>query len=206
MAQYGFYFDSSRCTGCKTCEMACKDYKDLDQSLAFRVVYDYEGGSFTGKNGVYYQDVFSYHVSSACNHCDSPACVAACPSNAIIKDQADGLVRIDPSLCTGVRACIQVCPYNAPKFSYYTKKAVKCDGCRDRVIAGSKPICVEACPVRALEFDLIETLRSKYGTNASIAPLAAPDMTSPNLVVKMSPAAKPSGDTSGFIANPAEVG
>ena len=28
--QYGFFIDSSRCTGCKTCELACKDYKDLD--------------------------------------------------------------------------------------------------------------------------------------------------------------------------------
>ena len=27
--QYGFYIDSDRCTGCKTCELACKDYKDL---------------------------------------------------------------------------------------------------------------------------------------------------------------------------------
>jgi len=27
--QYGFFIDSSRCTGCKTCELACKDYKDL---------------------------------------------------------------------------------------------------------------------------------------------------------------------------------
>lgn len=27
--QYGFYIDSSRCTGCKTCELACKDFKNL---------------------------------------------------------------------------------------------------------------------------------------------------------------------------------
>ena len=42
MTQYGFYFDSTRCTGCKTCEMACKDYKDLPATIAFRKVYDYE--------------------------------------------------------------------------------------------------------------------------------------------------------------------
>ncbi|EIW5938360.1 MULTISPECIES: 4Fe-4S binding protein, partial [Klebsiella] len=27
--QYGFFIDSARCTGCKTCELACKDYKNL---------------------------------------------------------------------------------------------------------------------------------------------------------------------------------
>ena len=41
---YGFYFDSTRCTGCRTCEMACKDYHDLSTEAAFRRVFDYEGG------------------------------------------------------------------------------------------------------------------------------------------------------------------
>ncbi|SUH18307.1 anaerobic dimethyl sulfoxide reductase subunit B [Salmonella enterica subsp. enterica] len=30
MKQYGFYVDSSRCSGCKTCQVSCKDNKDLD--------------------------------------------------------------------------------------------------------------------------------------------------------------------------------
>jgi len=46
MTQYGFYFDSTRCTGCRTCEMACKDYNDLPASYAFRRVFDYEGGDW----------------------------------------------------------------------------------------------------------------------------------------------------------------
>ncbi|MEX9532289.1 4Fe-4S ferredoxin, partial [Escherichia coli] len=25
MKQYGFYVDSSRCSGCKTCQVSCKD-------------------------------------------------------------------------------------------------------------------------------------------------------------------------------------
>ena len=47
MTQYGFFFDSTRCTGCRTCEMACKDYKDLSATIAFRKVYDYEGGAWS---------------------------------------------------------------------------------------------------------------------------------------------------------------
>ena len=42
--QYGFFIDSSRCTGCKTCELACKDYKDLTPEVSFRRIYEYAGG------------------------------------------------------------------------------------------------------------------------------------------------------------------
>ncbi len=43
---YGFLVDASRCTGCKTCVMACEDYNDLDASCAYRRVWDYEGGTW----------------------------------------------------------------------------------------------------------------------------------------------------------------
>ncbi|MEG2533962.1 MAG: 4Fe-4S dicluster domain-containing protein, partial [Gordonibacter sp.] len=87
MTQYGFYFDSTRCTGCRTCEMACKDYTDLPETAAFRKVYDYEGGTWTpSSDGTYTSDTFAYHVSLACNHCDQPKCLAACPQGAIVKD------------------------------------------------------------------------------------------------------------------------
>lgn len=41
--QYGFYIDSARCTGCKTCELACKDYKNLSPAVNFRRIYEYAG-------------------------------------------------------------------------------------------------------------------------------------------------------------------
>lgn len=69
----------------------------------------------------------------------------------------------------------------------------------------SKPICVDACPLRALDFAPIDELRTKYGTQASIAPLPPADITQPNLVVKPNKYARLSGDTSGFLGNPREV-
>ena len=33
--QFGFSFDQRRCTGCKTCEMACRDYHDLGVARRF---------------------------------------------------------------------------------------------------------------------------------------------------------------------------
>ena len=107
---YGFYFDSTRCTGCRTCEMACKDYKDLPADVAFRRVFDYEGGSCSlGADGTATCDAFMYHVSDACNHCENPKCFAACPTGAIEKDE-DGIVFINQDTCTGNGACVDACP------------------------------------------------------------------------------------------------
>ena len=72
--QYGFFIDSSRCTGCKTCELACKDYKDLTPDVSFRRIYEYAGGDWLEDNGVWQQNVFAYYLSIACNHCEDPAC------------------------------------------------------------------------------------------------------------------------------------
>ena len=46
MKQYGFFIDISRCTGCKTCALACKDYKDIGPNQNFRRVYEYTGGNW----------------------------------------------------------------------------------------------------------------------------------------------------------------
>ena len=171
MTQYGFFFDSTRCTGCRTCEMACKDYKDLSATIAFRKVYDYEGGAWSDVgDGTFTSDAFAYHVSLGCQH------------------------------------CVETCPYNVPIVDKALGKGVKCDGCADRVAEGKSPICVEACPLRALEFGDIEELRAKHeGTVAGIAPMPSPDETTPSIAILPCPAAKEPGDTTGAIANEKEV-
>lgn len=83
--QYGFYIDSSRCTGCKTCELACKDFKNLTPDVSFRRIYEYAGGDWQEDNGVYHQNVFAYYLSISCNHCSDPACTKVCPSGAMHK-------------------------------------------------------------------------------------------------------------------------
>jgi anaerobic dimethyl sulfoxide reductase subunit B (iron-sulfur subunit) len=206
MAHYGFYFDSSRCTGCKTCELACKDYRDLGTEILFRKVYDYEGGAWTqDAASTWTTTAFAYHVSESCNHCTMPACLAACPAEAIVKDGNNGLVSIDETLCIGCGSCVSACPYAVPRLDPEIAKARKCDGCSARVAESRQPICVEACPLRALEFDDIETLRSKYGDLAQIPPLPDPSQTAPNIVIKPCPATEHPALTTGFVANELEV-
>ena len=97
--QYGFYFNGRRCTGCKTCVLACKDLHDLPSSIAFRQVYEYGGGSWWRQpDGTVTQDTFCYYVSVACNHCGNPACVRVCPTGAMHKDER-GLVSVDAARC-----------------------------------------------------------------------------------------------------------
>ncbi|MDU7654615.1 MAG: DMSO/selenate family reductase complex B subunit [Haemophilus parainfluenzae] len=205
MKQYGFYFDSDRCTGCKTCELACKDYKDLGTDVNFRRIYEYTGGTWNQQSdGCWHQDVFAYYMSISCNHCENPACTAVCPTGAMHKNE-DGFVIVNEETCIGCRYCHMACPYDAPQYDAQKGHMTKCDGCYSRVKAGQKPICVDACPLRALDFAPIDELRAKYGEQASIAPLPLAEITHPNLVVKPNKNSRPSGDTSGFLGNPREV-
>jgi anaerobic dimethyl sulfoxide reductase subunit B len=203
--QYGFYIDSSKCTGCKTCQVSCKDEKDNALGVRFRRVYEYGGGGWQQVDNLWQNDTFTYYLSIACNHCEQPACVQSCPTGAMHKRSQDGLVVVNQDICMGCRNCETHCPYGAPQFDYQKKVMSKCDGCYERVAEGLKPVCVESCPQRALDFDEIETLRQHYGEQCDIAPLPSSQLTKPNIVIKPHAQAKMSGDTLGKILNSEEV-
>ena len=205
MTQYGFHFDGTRCTGCKTCVLACKDKNNLPNDLNFRNVYEYGGGTWSQDGaGCWIQDTFTYHVSVACNHCDMPLCMANCPQGAIEKDPDTGEVRSDPEKCIGCGTCAKSCPYGAPKVNAELGHSTKCDGCAERLAAGLKPVCVLACPARALDFGLVEEM-AELGERVAIKPFGDPAETSPNLYVKACDDARAFDDEEATVANPLEV-
>lgn len=211
--QYGFHFDARRCTGCKTCVFACKDYRNNDTDVAYRQVYEYAGGSWEqGSGGLWEQgagaNCFAWFVSVACNHCERPVCVEVCPTGAMHKDADTGLVSVNTRRCVGCGYCALSCPYHAPKVDRAAGHSVKCDGCASRVAAGLPPICVAACPMRALDFDEIGTLRERYGEQADLAPLPSSAGTGPNLVVTPPKAVETHGPDElacGGVANLREI-
>ncbi|MBQ9954987.1 MAG: 4Fe-4S dicluster domain-containing protein [Eggerthellaceae bacterium] len=203
-----FYFDSALCTGCKTCELACKDYHDLDEGITFRRVFDIEGGSWelpAGGGPAVRQGVYVYHVSLACCHCDFGVCMEVCPTGAMHRDE-QGLVWPDHDKCVGCGYCSMACPYGAPSLDLEAKKSSKCDGCTGRVADGGKPVCVEACPVRALEFGLeSEVLSAHPDSVRCVPPLPDPSFTGPNLYVGPCPASEMAQEQGGWVANEGEV-
>jgi anaerobic dimethyl sulfoxide reductase subunit B (iron-sulfur subunit) len=207
MTQYAFSFDGTRCTGCKTCELACKDYKDLSKDFAYRKIFEYSGGTCVlDSAGMVDSSTYVYYISMSCNHCDNPACTKVCPTGAMHKDSASGLVSVDTTKCIGCGYCHMACPYDAPKVDREKGHSVKCDGCMDRVAEGKRPICVEACPLRALDFGPVETMKAKQSfSQADIAPLPGKSYTDPNFFIKACDDAKPAGSVDGLVMNPLEV-
>ncbi|MFH1628760.1 MAG: 4Fe-4S dicluster domain-containing protein [Pseudomonadota bacterium] len=158
--QIGFYFDQTRCCGCFTCIVACKDWNDVSAGPAsWRRVMTLEKGTFP--------DLFVSYLSTSCHHCKEPSCLSVCPVEAISKRESDGVVVVDGEICLGREdcgQCLEACPYEAPQFgAEENAKMQKCHFCLDRLENDRKPACVDSCPMRALDAGPMDELRERYG-------------------------------------------
>jgi formate dehydrogenase iron-sulfur subunit len=161
--QVGILVDTTRCIGCRACQVACKQKNNLPADpqpypthktfpsklsettfslLEWRVV----GEDTMGK------PVF-HPVKKQCMHCLEPACASVCPVAAITKTE-QGPVVYDPEKCMGCRYCMAACPFGIPKYEWGSgnPRIRKCEMCADLIAAGKQPACVAACPVGALSF------------------------------------------------------
>ena len=185
--QLGFYLDAEACNGCSVCLVACKDKYDNPVGVNFRKVIHHTMGEWhddPAHAGFMAPTITAYSLSIACNHCESPVCLEACPVAAITKRE-DGRVLIDKDICVGCRLC-QCCPYDAPQFNPELGVMTMCDGCVDLEGTGEEQACVASCPQRALEFGDIEELRARHGdaVRGGVEPLVDPTVTRPALLVK----------------------
>ncbi len=201
--QLAFHFDSNLCTGCKACQVACKDRADLPVGVTWRRVAEYSAGNWiAAADGSFFQDVRAYYVSVSCNHCKEAPCVQICPTTAMHR-RPDGIVLVDEGKCVGCRYCEWACPYHAPQYSAERGVMTKCNFCVDALDAGGVPTCVAACPSRALAFGDRAELEARHGALNEIAPLPAARFTDPSLILTPHRHAAPAG--AGPVANPEEV-
>lgn len=180
--QMAFYFDSSACSGCKTCQVACKDKNDLPLGTQWRRVYEIAGGDWKKEGDAWVSKVTAYNLSMSCNHCAEPICLKSCPTAAIVK-RSNGIVVIDPERCMGCRYCEWACPYGALQFDDRNGQMTKCDLCFDYLEEGKEPSCVAACPMRVLDVGTMEELEGKYGKTKKIYPLPDPKICEPSFLI-----------------------
>jgi formate dehydrogenase iron-sulfur subunit len=142
----GLLFDMSRCAGCHKCVAACMDIHGFKGDP--ETVTDLSATAYTS---MVEKDEGS--IRNLCRHCVSPSCASVCPVGALQKTEL-GPVIYDVDRCIGCRYCMVACPFNIPRYEWDSPVPAvrKCDMCIDRLQAGEKPACVEACEYEATVF------------------------------------------------------
>lgn len=163
-----FFIDTTTCTGCRGCQIACKQWKKLPAEKTVN------RGSFQNPEDLSFTTYKLVRMTEAeidqklrwlffpdqCRHCIEPPCLeAAGEPTAIYKDKATGAVlytKVTKDLDTD--AIIESCPYNIPRKGPDGSLA-KCDMCNDRVSNGLLPACVKTCPTGTMNFGEYKDMR-----------------------------------------------
>lgn len=159
-----FVVDVAKCSGCYSCQTACKDeHAGNDWTPYAKPQPDI--GHFWIKLVETVQGsipkVKVHYTAQMCNHCRNPKCLPACPAGAITQRE-DGFVLIHPEKCTGCGACASACPYGAIYKNEDLNIFQKCTGCAHLLDNGYKvPRCVENCPTDAIRFGDEEELKDE---------------------------------------------
>ncbi len=166
MADKSFFIDTTKCTACRGCQIACKQWNknpgtktvqrgnhqnpaDLN-AATFKLVRFNEVEVPGGEPKWYF-------FPDQCRHCVVPPCKEVADGKAkgaILQDEATGAVifnpkvKVSPDVFKEVR---EACPYNIPRISGAGIMA-KCTMCIDRVKEGLLPACVKTCPTGAMAF------------------------------------------------------
>lgn len=165
MAANTMLIDTSLCTACRGCQVACKNWNELPaEQTSFTGSYE-NPPEFTPttwtrvvfREGNGRQGVRWYFAKQQCMHCRDAVCVQMCPVQAAHRTALD-TVDIDTNKCIGCGICQTYCPFRVPKIDKVVGKSRKCRLCFDRVSNGLLPACVQACPSGALSFGVREEI------------------------------------------------
>jgi len=168
--RWAMVVDTRKCRkkdACSACIDACHEIHNVpdipDENHEIKWVWkEHYPNAFPNQVHPYTEEsVLAQSVLVLCNHCDRPPCVRVCPTQATFKAD-DGVITMDMHRCIGCRYCVAACPYCSRSFNwrdprpyiedvngdYPTRsKGVveKCNFCKERLVKGELPACVEAC-------------------------------------------------------------
>lgn len=156
-----FFIDTTLCTGCRGCQVACKQWHDLPAEstknsgtfqnppdlsfMTYKLVRMREEVVDKRLNWLFFPD--------QCRHCiEAPCLQVAENGSAIYRDEATGAILYTAKTKElDADAIIDSCPYNIPR-KREDGTLAKCDMCNDRVHNGLKPACVQTCPTGTMNF------------------------------------------------------
>ena len=175
MADKAILYDATRCTACRGCQVACKQWNENDEFIP-----TVENGVDAVNRGSYenppdlsprtwlkmeFREVEKggklswLFTRRACMHCTDAGCVRVCPNGSLYHDES-GFVAYNKDICTGCGYCVEACPFDVPRLDGSTiigiAKMDKCTFCTspgyDRLAIGEGPACVKTCPTGALKY------------------------------------------------------
>ena len=159
---YSILVDTSKCTACRGCQMACKQWNQLPATAtknwgSYQNPQDLSADTWklvrfadgVNGNGKVYWNFFT----DSCRHCLSPGCMAAAEKDEVVQDEKTGAVLFTPKTKDlNFKATLEGCPYNIPRHDPATKQLFKCTMCFDRITNNQIPACVKSCPTGTLAF------------------------------------------------------
>ncbi len=184
MAGKSIFIDTTRCTACRGCQIACKNWNQNAASATKNLGShqnppDLDGNTFKlvrfnevendGKVGWYF-------FPDQCRHCLEPPCKDTAEgyvTDSVIQDEATGAIVYKENIKEAPFDEVkQSCPYDIPRVNAKSQP-VKCTMCIDRISNGLKPACVKSCPTGAMNFgerseilqmakDRLAALKEKY--------------------------------------------
>ena len=185
MTGKAFFIDTTLCTACRGCQIACKQWNQLGatktinmgshQNPADLSAYTWKLIRFNETMGPDGKPSW-YFFADQCRHCVEPPCMEAAPEGYILHDEATGAVihtvKLSAISFVDVR---DSCPYDIPRVNSNNIPG-KCTMCLDRVSNGLLPACVKTCPTGAMNFGdrdkMVELAKSRLEARKKINPEA----------------------------------
>lgn len=158
--------DTSKCTGCRSCIVACKKWNHLPLEVnKFHTAQEgrprFSANQWVDVAHSRYDSKWLY-TRQSCMHCKDASCVQVCPVGAI-DHSSWGTVEINSKRCIGCNYCIANCTFNVIGFDPARNIARKCTFCSDRLSKGMIPACVQACPTGTLAFGTRNQIANQAG-------------------------------------------
>ncbi|SOB60396.1 Formate dehydrogenase 2 subunit beta (cytochrome c-553) [Pseudodesulfovibrio profundus] len=184
--------DTSRCTACRGCQIACKEWHGLDANKTTQ----YQWGSHQNPpdlNPNNYKLVrFSEHLDGdvirwnffpdQCRHCDMAPCKETADiyiEEAIVRDDTTGAILFTEKTREysdeQFEEIRESCPYNIPRRNMETRIMAKCTMCNDRIHNGMPPACVKVCPTGTMQFGEREDMLKKAEARLEVLKKDWPD-------------------------------